>query len=274
MTDGGPDATSDHSTSRPTGSTAINRRDSAVNENRRQAILALSLVVCAGVFGYLGFHWTRGVGAPNFPQACTGYVDGRCEEEQSGLYIYVSDPSDPIALSDTYSGPQNQNDVLEQIMVGANVPAGQSLRWMVELYGVARLRPWKPDSVHPRKVYLENAELRSFKSRLPDEPGQILSGTIDGPSSTYNGVKANTNDPAGFAGNIGSAAGLPTGEAVTENRKWVLGDLPYVFATPIGTAPGSPALAPNIIGGPLDVPGRWYFPKKAFVAESFAQPDS
>src|SRR5580704_1823263 len=70
--------------------------------HRRSAAIGVALALFACALGFLGYRWTRSTPPPPSPIACVGRIDGRCHEEQSGVYLYVSDPAFPVALNAFY----------------------------------------------------------------------------------------------------------------------------------------------------------------------------
>jgi hypothetical protein len=86
-------------------------------------------------------------------------------------------------------------------------------------------------------------------------------------------MKAEAHNSVGYELNgIQFVDGDTSGRIVTENEKYILGDLPYVFATGPNDIPGAPATAPGISDGDLLVSGDWFFPQHAFVRESYTAP--
>jgi hypothetical protein len=248
--------------------------------NQRSVVIGVALALAACVLGYLGYRWTRSTAPPPSPVACLGHGSGRCSEEQSGVYLYVSDPATPIALAASYGqnifGPPG---IAESLQVGANVPPGRSVRWMIQLYGVTRLTPqtFGPSiGGQRRRINLyPGVSLLTIKHWTPNSGTsiQVLQGEIRGPARGYSLMKAEAQNSVGFELNgIQFVDGDTSGRIVTENEKYILGDLPYVFATGPNDVPGAPATAPGISDGDLLVSGDWFFPQHAFVHESYTAP--
>ena len=240
--------------------------------------VALALVAC--VLGYLGYHWTRSTPPPPSPIACVGRIEGRCHEEQSGVYLYVSNPVFPVALTAFYGqnifGPPGAG---EDLQVGADVPAGQSMRWMIQLYGVTRLTPqtFGPDiGGQRRRINLgPGVSLLTIKELTPNSGSsvQVLQGEIRGPARGYSILKAEAQDPVGYeVVGIQWGDGDTSGPVATENEKYILGNLPYVFATGPNDAPGTPASTLGVGDGNPLASGDWFFPRRAFVRESYTAP--
>jgi len=257
---------------------------SDISENegvQRLLLLGVVFLIAAIVLGVVGFRLTRTLGAPNFPITCLGKIDGRCHQEQSGLYLYDNEPSDPIALTVIFGsnvyGPAGTSELIE---VGANVPASQTLKWMVELYGVPLLRPetFGPDIRGSRRqISLSGtpATLTTVHVSTPNScsKAQVLEGTITGPTNGYSTLQQVATVPIGSSGNgIATVSGDASAPVVAQNALWILGDLPYLIATPPDQVPGTVAHAPEIVSGPLLKPGLWYYSKRALVIEEYEQP--
>lgn len=240
----------------------------------------VTLVLCAVGLAYFGYRWTKPTPFPPNPQVCLKHIAGRCAGEQSGIYLYVSDPMIPVAVEAGYGqnifGPRG---VAESLQVGADVPAGQSIRWMIQLYGVTRLTP---QTFGPgiggkrRRIDLSpGVSLLTIKHWTPNSGTnvQVLLGEIRGPARGFSLMKTVAQNPVGYTvTGIESATGDTSGQIVTENQKYLLGDLPYVFAIGPNDVPGSPASAPGISDGNLLIAGNWFFPRRVFVQESYTTP--
>lgn len=239
---------------------------------------ALALAAAGIALGIVGYHLTRTTPPPPDPsQVCDHYVDGGCPSIQSGIYLYTSNPALRIALTASF-GPQiwGPKATEESLLIGADVPAGAQVRWMVMLYGVARLRPetQRPGSGRPPRIDLSSgvtfSELKMQNSAWGNTV-QVLTGEISGPSRGAAILQADTRTPAGYdASTIARASGNVDGTVATSNAKYTVADLPYVFAQRPSDTPGaiasSPIWSPN---RPLPVPGDWRVPMHAFVAESY-----
>ena len=245
---------------------------------RRVWMSALALATAGIALGVVGYHLTRTTPPPPDPsQLCDYQFDGRCVSIQSGIYLYTSNPARRIALTASY-GPQiwGPKATGESLLIGADVPAGAQVRWMVMLYGVARLRPesQRPGSGRPARIDLSSGvTLSELKMRNGawGNSVQVLTGEISGPSRGAAILRAYTRTPAGYdASTIARASGNVDGTVATSNTKYTVARLPYVFAQRPSDTPGavasSPMWSPN---RPLPVPGDWYVPVHAFVAESY-----
>lgn len=249
-------------------------------QGRRTRVISGLLLATAVLLAFVGYRWTKTVSSPNFPIHCIGYIHGSCHEEESGISLYINHPADPVALVVSYArGGANQTGEQESMRIGANVPAGQSLTWTIELYGVTQLVPedFGPSGPKPRRrvELAENVTLRSVYEPTPNSGNtiQVLEGTITGPVYGYSTLKATSTVPSSF---VVSGEDLIDGDAtasvVSQNRKWIVGDLPFIVATPPEKVPGSPADAPGFAAGPLPTPGIWYYPKYSFIDESYTRP--
>jgi hypothetical protein len=150
---------------------------------------------------------------------------------------------------------------------------------MVQLYRVTRLTP---QTFGPgiggkrRRINLDSGvSLLTIKHWTPDSGTniQVLLGEIRGPARGFSIMKTVAQNPVRYVvTGIESASGDTSGQIATENQKYILGDLPYVFAIGPNDVPGAPASAPGISDGDLLIAGNWFFPLRAFVQESYTAP--
>jgi hypothetical protein len=242
--------------------------------------LSVVLVIAAAALGFVGYRLNQKPSPPPFPSQCLGELNGRCSQEQSGFYFYSDRANDPAALTVTYGNNiYGAAGTAVDISVGANVPAHQTLHWMIQLYGVSQLKPetFGPDSGSPRtRIWLgPGVTLQIIKTRTPNSGNtvQVLTGSIVGPVAGYTTLKSITEVPIGALDEgIQFISGDADGDVVNMNDAFTEGNLPYVIARNPNAAAGGIASAPNISFGQMLVPGTWYYPRTIWVQESYSMP--
>jgi hypothetical protein len=244
------------------------------------AVLAVG-IVCA--FG--GYLLARSPGYPPVPELCLGHVPHSCQQEDSGAYLWTSNPRVPVALSASFGLESTPSQDGEEISVAADLSKHQRLRWMLELFGAAMLRQGQPGQ--RSQPYLPAGE--SFRVvRLPYEfrgqtlpTVQVFEGTLTGPTRGYTAIRTSIYNsrprvenssafqrPASAAASVG---GLTVQRIISSNNAYLAAELPYIDVGSFGSIPGSSLRSNSVDLGTIAVSGRWFAPLKSLVSVSLSQ---
>ena len=243
------------------------------------ASVFLLLTVASGLFSY---WWTRPTSFPTLAFPCVEYQK-QCVEEQSGVFVYESNPRIPLTLTVEYQHNfWHQGHTDEMIRLGANVPAHESVNWMIQLVGTAVEKP-----EYQGKAYLPppfwqvvkppGSEMFTVRNQYPGTSPftQILEGTIRGPINTLKPIPITfpTHDNMYQIDSESQVliSGQSTGHFVSLNTAFVLGDLPCVSSGAPPLQPGQSLSKgdPAVNIGQAQVPGQWYRPRVINLRESY-----
>jgi hypothetical protein len=235
-------------------------------------LLAISVILLI-----VGYQWSRSPSSPKWPTDCLTRIPscnpiGGHFSFGSSATIFVSNPSEPIAaFAEFFSN-------IEQLVVGADVPAGQKLNWIIQLSGSAIIphptffphepsKTYSASEVSAAKYY--GIGLTYIERAYMVKHLEIIEGTTIGPSNGYSVMKSVGDDPMLTWVNSGAGlSGQTLGRFIASNSAYKLGILPELIANLPGMTPGS---STDNAGGPEIGPpisGRWFNPSEAFLMES------